>query len=98
MSEREPAWLTHKVDQRVAQMKEGLGAAGKSIDANLVMTTLTEPPERASQWDIDQWERSCDNCGVYCQPYSEFYTGSVTRSLHGTQVIVTFGICPRCKP
>lgn len=92
-SETVPAWLVAKVDQRLALMDEFL----RQLEFNheLIMTPLDEPPEGASEAQFRKWDRTCDNCGRYCK--GRFYTGNVVRELHGKQVVITFGVCPRCK-
>jgi hypothetical protein len=104
VSRGEPAWLTAKVDQRLAFMAEQFGATGTTdqmIEAFLkaqptvVFTPLTEPPENATPVQFAQWDHTCDNCGKLC-PH-QLYTGSVTREKWGTQVIFMFGACAECK-
>jgi hypothetical protein len=95
--EQTPAWLTAKVDQRVALILEVMGAAVKGIDDyTTVMTPLTEPAEGASPAEIQRWERMCDNCGRYCGVGEDFFTGHLVRDVEGHQVVFMFGSCPRC--
>lgn len=104
MSRREPAWLTAKVDQRLAFMAEQFGAVGSTdemIEAffkaqpTTLMTPLTEPPENAGQEQFEIWDKSCDNCGKWCP--NTLSTGHTSRTKWGTQIIFMFGVCPRCK-
>jgi hypothetical protein len=64
---------------------------------DLILTPLTEPKEDATDDDRIRWDRSCDNCGVFCGKTRDFWTGSVTRYLGKTQVVLTFGTCTNCK-
>lgn len=96
-AQREPAWLTAMVDQHLALVADTLGDAMSGFsDFHVVMMSLTEPAEDADADERDRWERMCDRCGRYCPPGSDFFTGTVTRDLQGTQVIVAFGVCPAC--
>lgn len=98
--QRPPSWLIAKIDQRVARIEE---AAGEGINAfslgglePLVVTPLTEPQD----WGLtmDEWERSCDNCGVVTPEGREFYTGNMIRKLkHGQLISITFGTCRACR-
>ncbi|NUS02037.1 MAG: hypothetical protein HOV97_05680 [Nonomuraea sp.] len=96
-----PMWLVAKVDQRIAHVEaeagEGIDAFAKEGGVNpLVMMTLTEPQDQ--DLSIDDWERSCDNCGVVTPKGTAFYTGQTARKLkHGQIVILTFGMCGACK-
>lgn len=93
---KDMTWILSAVDQRVAMIADVLGPTITAMP--IVMTTLTEPPEGedATAEDFERWERTCDNCGAYCPSDSGFLTGQATREVLGTQVIVTFGACPRC--
>jgi hypothetical protein len=93
---REPAWLTAMIDQRMALMEEHLGNPA-NVPANVVMTPLTEPEEDATNADRERWERTCDNCGTYCDNDTPFYTGSTVRMRGNVQVIFMFGVCAPCK-
>lgn len=94
---KEPAWLVHLIDQRLALIEDKLGASVP--DTNLIMTPLTEPGEKATQREFDQWDRTCDHCGRYCKAPRLFYTGHIVRQLRcNTTVYMTFGVCQRCKP
>ena len=104
MTETAPAWLLAAVDQRLALMKEAAHDAGmppgKAFgDYELVTTPLTEPREGATKAEFDRWDRSCDNCGVFCPKYGEpiLYTGHINRELGGARVVITFGACAKCK-
>lgn len=88
----EPAWLTAKVDQRLALMADKMGDI--NLDYSVVMTPVSEPREGATREEMVRWERSCDNCGLFCP--GAFYTGTTTRKGFDTQVIFTFGACPKC--
>lgn len=93
---KEPAWLTHLIDQRLALIEESIGHAVPTT--NIIMTPLTEPGPTATQRELEQWDRSCDNCGRHCPPPKQFYTGHIVRTLRaGTRVYMTFGVCQRCQ-
>ena len=95
--EKTPPWLAAKIDQRMALLEQAVG--NKTLDVSLVMTPLTEPREGASDAEHQRWDRSCDNCGRYCPPAADFYTGHVVRFLsNGTRVYISFGVCINCKP
>jgi hypothetical protein len=70
---------------------------GRWLAGDIMMTPLTEPPEGSSKEVFDRWERSCDNCDAYVPAGDAFYTGQLVRDWSGTQVIIVFGICERCK-
>lgn len=89
----EPSWLTAKVDQRLALMEDHIPM--ESVGDALIVSMLTEPPPNATPEQMEVWERSCDNCGKHCP--GDFYTGHVSRTLHGKPVRITFGVCPSCK-
>ncbi len=94
--QREPAWLTHLIDQRVAPLQE-LDLSGHQI----VLLTLTEPIEGSTPEVTERWERTCDKCGRYCPPHPEgedpqFYTGQAMRIIQDRQVIISFGLCAVC--
>jgi hypothetical protein len=99
MAEKIPAWVVAKVDQRLALMADMLSRFGNPAPAlaeyGLMMTPLSEPDEGATPDEYKIWDRSCDNCGRYCP--GDFFTGSVTRTKWGTQIVFTFGTCPECK-
>lgn len=91
-----PAWLTAKVDQRLAMFEQVLG--GQLEQLHIVMAPLSEPDEDASPEEFEQWDRTCDNCGRYCKEPLEFYTGGVVRYLKdGQPVHLTFGVCKDCS-
>jgi hypothetical protein len=92
----EPAWLTAKVDQRLAFMLQEMGGKLPNIGQNVVLTLLTEYGEGATQEEKDRWERTCDNCGLFCPGATTFYTGQVARYHMGKRVEFTFGSCPKC--
>lgn len=92
---KEPPWLQAKVDQRIALMKEKLGNLPQALDVGIIMMPLTEPTEHATPDEMLAWERSCDNCLVFCA--GDFYTGHVSRNWGGQQIVITFGVCPVCK-
>lgn len=95
MQMNEPAWLTAKIDQRVALVEQEL-ARGRHSSANVVFVMLTEPPDDSEQ-EAARWERTCDNCGKDCTD-SDFYTGHVIRELRdGRKVFIGFGVCPNHK-
>lgn len=93
---KEPTWLTAKIDQHMARL-DASNFNPKDAQGAIVTMLLTEPPDGADKAQIDRWERSCDNCGTYCEPGSSFYTGHTFRDWHGIQVIINFGTCPTCK-
>jgi hypothetical protein len=90
---KEPAWITAKVDQRLALMAEAGIDAFK--DTELVMTPLAEPSKGCTDAEYRRWDRTCDNCGAYCP--RQFFTGHVVRRWRGVQVIFSFGVCLGCK-
>jgi hypothetical protein len=88
----EPAWLLVLADQRAALVK----AAGvTALGFDVVLTPLTEPPENATQTELDIWERSCDNCKGFFP--TTLHTGVVRRIINGKPVEFLFGVCPTCK-
>lgn len=95
-----PAWLRARVDQLLARLNEATGGpAGTAAlrgKANVLMLMLTEPPENATEAQLEAWERTCDSCGTVCLD-SPFWGGQHTESWHGIQVIIGFGICADCK-
>lgn len=98
MSTEVPSWVVALADQRIALMKEKL--TKESMHGYVVIATpLTEPAdaESMSTADFERWERCCDNCGVYCSPNREFFSGVLERELYGKQVILSFGACKRCS-
>ena len=93
----EPAWLTAKVDQRLAEIKEPMLAAANVSEPTIIATYLAEPDHEPSPDEIDLWERTCDRCDTYIPDDGEFYTGHVVREVEGRQVMLTFGVCAPCK-
>lgn len=106
MSDTGPAWLTSKLDQRLAKLEDQAGSAISSSGAEVIMTPLSEPQDFGIT-DFDIWERSCDFCGGYSPPQTEeevaehgadFFTGNYTHELKsGQKVIITFGVCKACR-
>jgi hypothetical protein len=97
MSDKLPAWLTAKVDQRLALVEESIGNADLAT-TSIVMTPLLEPHPTAPALTWARWDRTCDSCLVYCPDTEAFYTGHVVRALrNGTQVCITFGVCEICR-
>jgi hypothetical protein len=97
MAEQQLApWLTARVDQRLALVRQAVGAAPAAERPTIVMTPLTEPPEGGDDATYQRWDRSCDSCGKWC-PIGDFYTGHVMRTVGEVQVFITFGVCPECK-
>jgi len=92
----EPAWLTAKIDQRLARMTESLDVDINEL-TNFALLLLTEPPDDASPEEVARWEYTCDNCGTYCPEPVPFFTGHSIRFLGPTQVAITYGICGPCK-
>lgn len=90
----EPAWLTAAVDQRLALMKDTLGADTVVTDFAVMMTPLTEPGEGASKQERDAWEYTCDNCGRYCP--TSMWAAHAERAAFGVRVLFTFGVCQQC--
>lgn len=95
--EHEPLWLTAAVDQRLALMKSMLPFRALPEGTQIIMTPLAEPAEGATRAELERWERSCDNCKVYCEPGADFFTGVVARKFHEIEISFTFGMCKRCK-
>jgi hypothetical protein len=92
-----PAWLTAKVDQRLALMEEMAGELPSlANDKTLIMTPLTEPREGATQAEFEIWNRTCDNCGKDCTGL-DFYTGHMVRLWKGAKLMFTFGVCTECR-
>lgn len=97
MAGREPAWLTHMVDQRLAFYRESGAAQGAaSMGAETIMAFLTDP-EEDSEGATDRHQRTCDRCGVYVPSRLPFLVGMATRDLNSKQrIMFTFGVCERC--
>ena len=90
---REPAWLTAKADQRLAMM---IDATGDNFPQDAIVTTPLTEPEPGQEWE--QWDRGCDNCGVYVPEGQLLWTGHVLRiTPKGSRVIINFGACAACK-
>jgi hypothetical protein len=83
----EPPWLTAKVDQLLALAKQELTEEAFGFD--LIMLPLTEGHG-------PRWERTCDNCGVFVPDDQSFYSGTVSRKINDTQLVIAFGICFTC--
>jgi len=94
----EPAWLTAKVDARIAEIRKG-GAfdLAESVQP-IVMTFLDEGSPHMTDEERERWERTCDNCERYCpEGGMAFYTGHVLRMEEGRQVILAYGVCDDCR-
>ena len=92
---KEPAWLTHAIDQRMALLEDKVSPTVS--DVNLIMTPLFEPAEDTTA-ALDRWEHTCDNpsCGRYLP--NKLHPGHAVRLLrNGTQVFMTFAVCSKCK-
>lgn len=104
---KEPAWLSAKIDQRLAMMADVITSESGTTDAEMtellksqltvMMTPLTEPAEGATIADMQRWERECDNCGAYSPPGTMFFTGHASRTKWETQIVFMFGMCGTCK-
>lgn len=97
-----PPWLSAKVDQRLALMMESTGGpeAFRQFFGNhkgVIFTPLTEPDIDATKEQMEVWDRACDNCGRYCPPGTDFYTGHVTAKHQGLTILMGFGACPECQ-
>jgi hypothetical protein len=90
------AWMRQKVRERLVQARPVLRAESPRGWA-VVILMLTEPDEDASDEERERWELSCDRCGTYCPPPSDFFTGQVTVVERGHRVAITFGMCRACK-
>lgn len=88
--------LNYLVAARLNGMRAAIALAAESDPPAVVMTTLTEPPDDATDEDRRRWDRSCDLCGTWCPEDTEFWTGSTTPPGQPVQVIVTFGVCGPC--
>jgi len=91
-----PAWLTSKIDQRMALIDERVTPVSISRGpVPLIVTPLTEPGENATPLQMERWERTCDACGKYCPyPKEDFFNGQVQRTTKtGMLVIIFFGVC-----
>ena len=95
--EREPAWLTAKVDQKIALVKVPMLNAARATQAGFVMTFLDEGHAHMTDEEREQWERTCDRCHTYVPDDGEFYTGHVVRDVEGQQVVMAFGVCGPCR-
>jgi hypothetical protein len=97
----EPAWLSAKVDQKLALMSEVFSLMpDKLVEKSLseydtMLTPLTEPKEGATPADFERWDSTCDNCGAYCP--GTLFTGQVLRLKWNTKIIFMFGVCKTCK-
>ena len=88
----EPAWLSAKVDQRIAFMLEKTG--GNFPPEAILATPLTEPEDGQ---DFDKWDRSCDNCGRYVPEGEPFHSGTCVRFIEaGNRALISFGACDTC--
>jgi hypothetical protein len=63
----------------------------------LVIVQLGRPEENATREEQDRWELSCDRCGRYCPPPTDFHTGGITLVRHKRKIMVTFGLCDDCR-
>lgn len=94
-AQAEPAWLSAKVDQRIAFMLDKSG--GWFPEGAVIATPLVEPEENATKEEVDRYERTCDNCGAFVPEGTLFFTGTSSRTLaSGHQVLVFFGACDQC--
>lgn len=100
--EEHPAWVTAMVDQRIALMIEkGALDQAREAGSNLVFSFLNEGDHEMSKEELDHWERTCDHCGRYIPEDAPdgpdgFYTGHLTRTVEGIQIILAFGVCGTC--
>lgn len=94
MTTTEPAWLTAKVDQRLALMADMIWQPDVLTGYVAVVTTLTEPAEGCGPHEYAQWDKSCDNCGKYCPATG--LDGTVRRELMGVTVEVAYRMCRQC--
>lgn len=90
-----PSWLVAAIDQRVELLKKGLTIAEAFGDFQVAMMALKEPPEGCTREQFARWEQSCDNCGKHVP--DQLWSGSASKEIHGTQVIICFGSCTECK-
>jgi hypothetical protein len=91
-----PAWLTAKVDQRMALVDQYVTPATLMLSGQLplIVTPLAELDEHATEEARAQWERTCDCCGKHCPDPEKFFTGQVQRTTHGgVLVVMFFGVC-----
>lgn len=98
MSGKLPAWLSAKVDQRMALVDQHVTPAALTMSGKLplILTPLTEPSPLASDTVLSQWDRTCDCCGRFCPDEVDFYTGQVQRTTKGgVLVIMFFGVCEK---
>lgn len=94
VQEHEPAWLTAKVDQRIAEVREHLAGLANADLFDVIMIQLTELDDTATAWQRQHWEFACDNC-------REFHPRDLRCSRYekviGDQTfVVCFGACPAC--
>jgi len=89
-----PAWLTSKIDQRLALMEQaGVFDVGLE-DYSMILTPLSDPNPLES---VTEWDRTCDRCGTFVEDEGEFWTGQVTTRHKGHHVTITYGVCGPCK-
>lgn len=99
MTTPEPAWLTAKVDARLAEIKEAGGFLISAEQQPIIMTFLDEGDPDMTEEEQERWERTCDNCGRYCPTVGgmAFYTGHVLRFVEDRQVLMAYGVCDDCR-
>lgn len=89
-----PAWVVALADQRLQELIEKMGPNIAMFRAmNMVAAPLTAPASDSPE-DIDMWEHTCDNCGLYQSV--EVYTMQIAKSQRGVNFLL-FGIaCVHC--
>lgn len=91
----EPAWLTALIDQRMALVEDKV--AGK-VDADYLITTPLVEYGPDTRPGFDRWDKTCDNPGCHRYCPTTLFSGHIVRNLkQGNQVVMIFGVCPRCK-
>lgn len=96
--EKLPPWLMSLVDQRMALVEELAAATADQMGADIIWVTLTDP---APGQTFEQWDRGCDNpgCSTEWSPGMEYHTIHLKRTTRGgRKVLITGGVCGRCKP
>lgn len=98
MTTARPAWLVAAIDQRVTLMVNAVGGT-LPPEKDVIFTHLNEPPEgeAATKADFARWDRTCDNCGRFCEPQDPFYVGTATETVQNATVVISYGVCRDCK-
>ena len=93
--DKQPAWLTAAIDQRLALVLDNLRGFVADGVPTIVYTPLTEAEDETSEAHA-LWDKSCDNCRKFMGDQLVHGHSQYKRNSLNVLVVITFGACRDC--